>query len=195
MSAEDFVSGTALWRGPLGAGQIVVDQLGWGQSSRTPVQVGLAAALANGLGIGSSVDTGPIELPTTGWSAFTQPAGSDPHFAFDRDTNTRWTSNTSQRPGMYYGLDLGAVHAVTRIIWDTSPSPGDYPQGVQVQVSIDNQNWTTVFSAGDASPYVLGGVLTLDFAPVNARYLKVVDTGSTGLYLSVHEIYVFAMSS
>jgi len=35
---------------------------------------------------------------------------------------------------------------------------------VQVQVSTDNQTWTTVFSAGDASPYVLGGVLTLDFA-------------------------------
>jgi len=30
---------------------------------------------------------------------------------------------------------------------------------------------------------------------VNARYLKVVDTGSTGLYLSVHEIYVFAMGA
>jgi hypothetical protein len=191
-SAVGFTPGAALWRRPAGAGQVLVDQLGWPAATGLPAQVGLAVLLAANLGAAFAAGSGSGELPTTGWRGFTNPATGNPAAAFDRDPGTRWSTDALQKPGMYYGLDMGAVHTITRIIWDTSASSGDTPRGVDLQVSTDNAAWTSVLTLPDTAPYVSGGVLTLDFAPVQARYFKVVDTGSApGNYMSVHELYVY----
>jgi NedA-like, galactose-binding domain len=67
--------------------------------------------------------------------------------------------------GMYFGLDLGAPHNVTKIIWDSSESPGDCPKGLQLQVSLDNVTWTTVLTISNTSSLVNAGVLTLSLNP------------------------------
>ncbi|MFC4034997.1 sugar-binding domain-containing protein [Streptomyces polygonati] len=190
-SALGFTPGAVWWRGTTGSGSVTVDQLRWPSPSGLPAQVGLAALLAAGAGAAFAAGSGSGELPTDGWKGFTNPATGDPSAAFDRDPGTRWSSDALQLPGMYYGLDLGAAHSVTRIVWDTSASSGDAPRGVDVQVSTDDTAWTTVLSLPDTGPYITGGVLALGFDPVDARYLKIVDTQSAGTYLSVHELYVY----
>ncbi|MDX6355949.1 MAG: beta-galactosidase, partial [Streptomyces sp.] len=190
-STLGFTAGSALWQVTQGEGSVVVDQLAWPSKSTLPTQVGLAALVAANIGVAFTAGSGSGELPTSGWKGFTNPAGSNPANAFDRNPSTRWTSETSRQPGMYYGLDLGAAHTISRIIWDTSASSGDAPSAADVQVSTDNSTWTTVLSLPDTGPYIAGGVLTLNLAPVDARYLKVVNTKAAGLYLSVHEIYVY----
>ncbi|MBM9507243.1 glycoside hydrolase family 2 protein [Actinacidiphila acididurans] len=195
-STLGFTPGAVLWQGASGSGTVLVDQLKWPSAAALPVQVGLAALLAANTGAAFSAGSGSGELPTDGWKGFTNPASSDPANAFDRNPSTRWSSDALQKPGMYYGLDLGAVRRVTRVVWDTSGSSSDYPRGVDVQVSTDNSTWTTVLSIPDTGSYVAGGVLVLTFDPVDARYLKFVDTGSApGNYLSLHEIYVYQPAS
>jgi len=192
-STLGFSAGTALWHGPLGKGTVVVDQLLWPVKSALPAQTGLATTLAANLGVAFAAGSGSGQLPTTGWKGFTNPATGNPANAFDRNPSTRWSTDTLRQPGMYYGLDLGAVHRVEKIIWDASASSGDCPSAADLQVSTDNSTWTTVLSLADTSPYITGGVMTLTFDPVDARYLKVVNTEAGGLYMSVHEIYVYAV--
>jgi hypothetical protein len=82
-----------------------------------------------------------------GLDGLRQPAsGENPRNAYDRNPSTRWSSDALQQPGMYFGLDLGAPHNLTKIIWDSSESPGDCPKGLQLQVSLDNVTWTTVLT-------------------------------------------------
>jgi beta-galactosidase len=191
-STLGFTAGSAVWLGAKGSGFVVVDQLLWPTKSTLPTQVGLAALLAANIGAAFTAGSGSGELPTDGWKGFTNPATGNPGDAFDRNPSTRWSSDALRQPGMYYGLDLGASHKISKIIWDTSASSGDAPSAVDVQVSTDNTAWTTVLSLADTGPYISGGVMTLDLTPVDARYLKVVNTKAAGLYLSVHEIYVYA---
>jgi hypothetical protein len=190
-STRGHTPAPVLWETTHGEGTVVVDQLVWAARTPLPAQVGLAALVAAALGVGFAAGTGSGELPTDGWKGFTNPAVNDPANAYDRDPGTRWSSDALQEAGFFYGLDLGATHTVTRIVWDTSASSGDIPDGLDVQLSLDNTTYTTVLSLGDTDPYVAGGVMTLTLDPVAARYLKVVVTKPTGTYLSVHELYVY----
>ena len=94
---------------------------------------------------------------------------------------------------MYYGLDMGAVHTLTRIIWDAALSSGDLPRGLDIQTSPDGTTYTTVLSIPVTSSLSNAGVLTIPLQPsVSTRYLKFVDTGSApGNYMSLHELYLF----
>ncbi|MFF4749686.1 glycoside hydrolase family 2 protein [Streptomyces sp. NPDC002514] len=195
-STRGFTPGTVLWRGAGGKGSVVVDQFAWPNALALPTQVGLAARLAANAGAAFVAGSGSGDLPTTGWKPFTEPDSGGAANAFDRNPGTRWSSNGAQKPGMYYGLDLGGVHRITRVVWDTSASVNDYPRGVDVQVSSDNTTWTTALKIADTTSVVAAGVLVLTFDPVEARYLKIVDTGSTATnYLSLHEIYVYEATS
>jgi hypothetical protein len=81
--------------------------------------------------------------------------------------------------GRYYGVDLGAAHTLTRIIWDSSLSANDLPRGLDVQISPDGTTYTTVLSIPDTSGLSNASVPTI-------------DTGSTsGNYLSLHELSLF----
>jgi beta-galactosidase len=190
-STVGFTPGSVLWQADQGQGSVIVDQLLWPGASALPAQVGLAALLAANAGVAFAAGAGSGELPTTGWKGFTNPASSNPANAFDRNPSTRWSTDTLRQPGMYYGLDLGAVHTIDKIVWDASSSSGDVPSAADLLVSTDNSTWTTVLSLADTAPYTAGGVMTLSFAPVPARYFKVVNTKAGGLYMSVHEIYVY----
>lgn len=197
-SERGFVPGSVLWEAAVGQGTVLVDQLGWRTGSALPAQVGLAASLAASLGVEFVAGAGSGLLPTTGWTAFVNPPpGENPNNAYDRNPSTRWSSDALQQPGMYFGLDLGAPHNLTKIIWDSSESPGDCPKGLQLLVSLDNVSWTTVLTIPNTSSLVNAGVMTLSLNPsVEARYFKVVDTASApGNYLSLHEIYVYAQDS
>ena len=187
-SSAESSPGAVLARWPVGRGWILIDELRWTASSRKAALLG--AALSAALGVGFTAVGSPI--PSAGWSAFTNPPGTDPTAAFDGNPGTRWTSGVPQSPGMYFGLDLGHPYRISQVIWEVAQSPTDYPRGVQVEVSMDQRNWTTVLLIADTRNEQIGGILTLDFSPVTAQYVKMIDTGSSpGYWLSVDEIYLF----
>lgn len=191
-STRGFVAGCALWVGAVGRGRVVIDQLGWPADLALPSQTGIAAALAAGLGAAFTAGSGSGLIPTADWKPFTDPGTGGAANAYDRNPSTRWSSDALQQPGMYYGLDLGAVYSLRRVIWDSSLSPGDCPRGLDVQVSGDGTTYSTVLSIPDTSSYVAGGVMTVNLNAVSARYIKFVDTQSApGNYLSVHELYLY----
>src|SRR5260370_8104436 len=63
---------------------------------------------------------------------------------------------------------------------------GDYPRGYQVQVSSDGTNWTTVTSGIGT-----GQSLLIQFQVQVARYLKIVQTGTSGNWWSIAELNVY----
>lgn len=192
-SARGFTPASVLWEAESGHGRIVVDQLNWPAAIPLPTQTALAAGIAAGLGVAFTAGSGSGLIPTTGWAGFANPNNGDAHLAYDRDETTRWSSNALQTPGMYYGLDMGAVHTLTRIIWDSALSSGDLPRGLQIQTSTDGSTYTTVLTIPDTSTLSNAGVLTIPLQPaLTTRYLKFVDTGSApGNYVSLHELYLF----
>ena len=157
-----------------------------------PAQTTLAAGIAAGLGAAFTAGSGSGLLPTTGWVGFANPNNGAAPSAYDRDESTRWSSDALQAPGMYFGLDLGAVHTITRIVWDDSPATGDVPVGLDVQTSADGVTYTTVLTLPSTASQTEAGVLTIPLnPPLTTRYLKFVDTGTAGTYMSLYELYLF----
>jgi hypothetical protein len=191
-SARGFTPTSVLWETAVGSGRVVIDQLGWAVATPLPAQTALAAGIAAGLGVGFTAGSGSGLIPTAGWVGFASPNNGDAPLAYDRNESTRWSSNTFQTPGMYFGLDMGATHTLTRIIWDSALSAGDLPRGLDIQTSADGSTYATVLSIPDTSTLSNAGVITIPLQSVTTRYLKMVDTGSaSGNYLSLHELYLF----
>jgi beta-galactosidase len=191
-SARGFQPASVLWEKRVSGGRIVVDQLRWAVATALPAQTAVAAGIACGLGVGFTVGSGSGLISTDGWQGFANPNNGAAGRGYDRDGTSRWSSNTFQLPGMYYGVDLGATRTLTRIIWDSALSAGDLPRGLDVQTSADGITYTTALSIPDTSVMSNAGVLTIPLDSVQTRFLKMTDTGSaSGNYLSLHELYLF----
>lgn len=123
------------------------------------------------------------------WKAKASHAGHDASHAFDRNPNTRWSSNTPSVKGMWFTLDLGENAFISEAVLDTENSGGDTPNGYEVFVSNDGKNWTGPVAQGDGNTH---GKTVIALA-TQARHLKFVTTdGRKGLHWSIHEIYVKA---
>ena len=85
-------------------------------------------------------------------------------YAADGNVKTRWSSAFSDPQWIY--VDLGAFYTIDRVVLNQETA---YFKGYEIQVSDDAQNWVTVFSEGNGD----GGVDVINFAPVNARYVRV----------------------
>jgi hypothetical protein len=145
--------------------------------------------------LGQSTNSAPVtvvpgSLDRLGWvaTASTAASGDPPSNATDGDLSTRWSTGQQQANGQWFQLDMAGTNTVTRIVLDATPSPGDYPRGYQVRLSLDGVNWSgPVASGAGTSP-----VTTIDFAPQSARFLRITQTGSaSGLWWSIHEANVF----
>ncbi len=133
------------------------------------------------------------EIGASGWVGEGNPSGGE-EMAFDRNINTRWSSNRPMEPGMYYILDIGGEEEISQLIWDFRLSPGDYPRGCRVEVSLDKVNWQKVaeLNAEEVEKRQWEGVLGIGFERVKARYIKITQLGSHPvLFWSIHEIYVY----
>jgi beta-galactosidase len=181
-----------------GSGRVVLDMLNWPSSLPLPSQTALAAGIAAGLGIGFVESSGSGLLSTTGWTGFASPNNGAAPDAYDGNLTTRWSSNAPDAPGMYFGLDLGATHTLTKIIWDNSPAPTDMPISLDIQTSPDGTTYTTVLSltAAEVTSMTESGVLTIPLDGVTTQYLKLLQTGTVAAgqhdyYLSLYELYLF----
>jgi hypothetical protein len=172
--------------------------LNWPASLPLPDQTALAAGIAAGLGVGFTESSGSGMLSTTGWTGFASPNNGAAPDAYDGNLATRWSSNAPDAPGMYYGVDLGATHTLTKIVWNNSPAPTDMPLSLDIQTSPDGTTYTTVLSLTSAqvTSMTAAGVLTIPLDSVTTQYLKLLQTGSVlsgqhDYYLSLYELYLF----
>lgn len=123
------------------------------------------------------------------WVASSSTSGSDsPGNALDGNLSTRWSTGTSQAPGQWFQVDLGAVSTFNKLVLNSVNSANDYPRGYQVFVSNDGVNWGSSLATGVGS----SGTTTITFSPQGARYIRIIQTGSaSGTFWSIHEFNVF----
>ena len=106
--------------------------------------------------------------------------------ALDDNVYTRWSTLQPQGPGMWFQIDLGQIQAIKRVHLVSDRSPRDYPRGYIVALSTDQTAWTTV-----AEKQNNDGPLDVAFAPQEARYIRVEQTGNDPIFWwSIHEIEV-----
>jgi len=104
-------------------------------------------------------------------------------YAVDGNAGTRWAS--AYTDPSWITVDLGSVTPINRVIlkWEAA-----YAKAYQLQVSSDNQTWTTVFTQAAGT----GGVEELGFAAKTARYVRMYGTSRAtqwGYSLWEFEVY------
>ena len=89
---------------------------------------------------------------------------SDPAYAVDGSTGTRWESAWNDNTEWIY-VDLGKVTDVTgvKLYWE-----GAYAKEYKIQVSKDGNNWTTVYENNNGK----GGEESIVFDATECRYVK-----------------------
>ncbi|NOU72264.1 carbohydrate-binding protein, partial [Paenibacillus sp. LMG 31458] len=129
----------------------------------------------------------------SGWTATASDSGAPASNAFDGNNSTRWTTGKVAAPDMWYNLDMGKVNTINRIYANHGTNT-DFFRGYDLLVSTDGQTWTKV--ASKDSSWSGGIQMDESFAPVDARYVKIVNKGtSSNKYISIHELYAFAVES
>jgi len=113
----------------------------------------------------------------------TENAGTPASAATDGNPGTRWSSAFADP--QWLEVDLGAAKAICAVTlnWEAA-----YATAFQVQVSADNANWTSIYSATTGS----GGVQALTGLSGTGRYLRVYGTARATQYgYSLWELQVF----
>jgi beta-galactosidase len=109
--------------------------------------------------------------------------GLGPLNAVDGDLTTRWSSAFSD--SQWLEVDLGAPTIINKVVlfWQAA-----YGKAYQIQVSNDEQSWTTVYTQTAGQ----GGVETLTFPTVINRFIRFLGTSRATQYgYSLFEFQVF----
>ncbi len=125
------------------------------------------------------------EIDRRKWRAAASHNGRDVKNAFDGKGNTRWSSSTPSRSGMWFVVDMGATYTVGKAILDTTSSANDTPNGCEAFISADGKTWSGPVGKVD------GNTKNVTEIPMSAtgRFIRFVCTGDRdGLYWSIHEL-------
>lgn len=107
-------------------------------------------------------------------------------FAVDGDTATRWSSLSTDQE--WFSVDLGKNYDINRVVfhWETARA-----EQYKVQISTDGSNWTDVKTVD-----CQGGIETVNFETVSARYVKMLGISRTTNYgYSFYEMEVYGNRS
>lgn len=130
-------------------------------------------------------------LDRSGWSAIASPvgAGSSAALAIDGDRATRFTTGVAMTPGQYIQIDLGKAERFDRLTMEVVGELFDYPRGYAVYVS----NNPSGFAAPMATGAGTSPITSVRFAPVTARYVRIVQTGTApDRWWSVYDLRIYA---
>lgn len=132
-------------------------------------------------------------LSRTGWiaSASSTGPGETPGNALDGNATTRWSTGAAQVNGQWFQVDMLSAKNFNQITLDSAASTGDYPRGYQVFISNDGTNWGSAVASGTGTT----PLITITFGAQSARFIRVVQTGSTGSWWSLHEFNVYGSAA
>jgi endo-1,3(4)-beta-glucanase len=125
-------------------------------------------------------------LSRTGWQAAASSSASGqemPIAALDNRMDTRWSSGYAQNDSQWFQVDMRGMKVFNQVTLDAGPSVGDQPRNYQVFVSNDAQNWGNPVAGGAAAEQVT----SVTFAPQEARFIRIAQTGSSGSWWSIAE--------
>ena len=128
------------------------------------------------------------------------------HFIFNNDNNfkTCWTTREPQRGGHWIEINLGRIETICKIRFDLAGSECNAPNSYRIETSTDGINWHSIFESGIVAEgffwennhpwmYVGNNFYTASFAPVNARYIRVILTyGHPRFWWTINELRVFS---
>jgi beta-glucosidase len=124
--------------------------------------------------------------PATGSSTQDGNPAYDAFYATDGSTLTRWSSAIADP--QWLDVDLGGSLPVCQVViqWENA-----YASGFQIQVSPDNQNWTSIYSTTTGT----GGTQTLNVTGTG-RYIRMYATArGTGYGDSIWEFSVYTVGN
>ncbi len=131
-------------------------------------------------------------IDRTYWTPFAFNTNSPATNAIDGNLDTRWATIAVQTPGQWFAMDMGAPTKFTKIVLDSSTSPGDKPAGYAVYLSADGEEWGDAITTGRT---FTPGITVITFEEVESRYVKVEQTGTTGGYWSIYEFYLYGQGA
>jgi len=126
-------------------------------------------------------------LSRTGWTATTTPVNGTPANLFDGNMSTRWTSGTDMIPGHSIIVDMKAAKSFNKLVMDSTGNNNDYARSYEIYVSNNGTSWGSPVASGTGS----GPIVTSSFPTQNARYIKVVQTGTATYWWSIRELNVY----
>lgn len=88
---------------------------------------------------------------------------------------------------MWLKFNLRMNSTIHEIVLDSTHSAGDYPRGYEVHVSDRGDRKGKLVASGKGTKPVT--TITLD-PPMKGQYITITQTGSDGLWWSVHELTV-----
>ncbi len=137
----------------------------------------------------SSTGSSETALSRAGWTATaSSTSGADvPAHALDGNSSTRWSTGAPMTSGMWFEVDMTAPESFNEISLDSAGSATDYARGYQVFVSHDGVNFGSAIASGTGS----SALVTVQFPPQSARYIKVVQTGSSSSWWSIAEFNAY----
>jgi hypothetical protein len=126
------------------------------------------------------------------WTASASLPNNLPSDALDGNTATLWSTGQPQTNGQWFLVDMGATHSFSKITLDTGSGSNstNYPCGYQVFISNDGSNWGNAIVSSNGS----GQIVTISFATQSARFIKVIQTGSTSNWWTIDEFNVYDAS-
>ncbi|WP_329171415.1 glycoside hydrolase family 3 C-terminal domain-containing protein [Streptomyces sp. NBC_01477] len=184
LDARSFQFWNNGWTNAAGTNTVYV-----GSSSRDIRLTGTTTVAGGGTGGGTT----QTALPRTGWTATASSTGGGdvPANMLDGNAGTRWSSGAPMANGQSFTLDMGAAKSIDQVVMDSGGSASDYARGYQVFTSADGTNFGSAVATGTGS----GAQVTATFPATTARYVKVVQTGTSTSWWSIAELNVFTDGS
>ena len=107
--------------------------------------------------------------------------------AVDGKPRTRYDTGTTQVPGMWFQIELPQPANICCLQMDAGNDVHDYPRGYKVELSDDGRNWSGAVAEGKGR----GRFTEINFAPADARFVRVIQTGTAARYFwSIHELRI-----
>ena len=108
--------------------------------------------------------------------------------AIDGKASSRWDTGRTQRPGMWFQIELPEAIRVMSLILDSSGSSLDYPRGYTVQLSNDGKAWSDPVAQGNGD----SKITTIEIDQEQpAQFIRITQTGSSNSkYWSIHELQI-----
>lgn len=124
-----------------------------------------------------------VGKPVSASSNLARDGATSPAAVTDGDSSTRWSSEFSDP--QWIAIDLGQSTRISRVElhWEAA-----FGRAYAIEVSMDGKTWQKVFSTEKGK----GGIETIRFAPVEARYVRMTGTRrATPFGYSLWEFRVF----
>jgi mono/diheme cytochrome c family protein len=118
------------------------------------------------------------------WKLAASHKAGDFKLAFDGDPKSRYSTGSSMAAGMWVQVELPKKAHISGVLLDATGSDKDYPRGYEVQVSDDGKDWSKPVAEGKGKE----ALMDVSFPEVEAKFVRVTQTGKDRLFWSIHEM-------